>query len=65
MDGTLINMTGLYVRNLIDSSPRDVDLSISRNGFSIASGVLTVSPSPNSLNSPSINTDVTGVSRPT
>lgn len=61
-DGATMNLTGLYINNLIDSSSRNVQLVLSRNGYNIGSGTLAIAPSPNALTSPSISSDLTGVS---
>lgn len=44
-----IEIFTLVVQCLIDTSPRLLNLQISRNGFSIASGSLTITPNPNNL----------------
>ena len=59
-----MNLTGLYINNLIDSSSRNVQLVLSRNGYNIGEGTLAITPQPNVLTGPSVSSVITGVSNP-
>lgn len=49
--GTVIKVEGIYVKTLLDTSPRTIQVNVFRNTFGIASGTLSVTPSANSLSS--------------
>lgn len=57
-----VEMSFIYIKNLIDTSPRNIIVSVSRNSYKIAEGSLTITPSANTLTSPTLSSTVQTVS---
>ena len=62
--GATISIEGIYVKTLVDTSPRNIQVDVLRNGFGVASGTLQITPSANSLSSVSLSSDLYVVSSP-
>lgn len=57
-----ISISNFYINSLVDTSPRSINILVSRSTSNIATGSFNITPTANLLNNVNISADITVVS---